>query len=75
MRVNEIIARVDDTELLYLHIGSFGIQDYKYGIINANTYIENHVGDWLVTDICVQKITPNEPVLAITAVNPKAVKI
>lgn len=70
MRVNEIMARVDDTELVYLHLGSFGIKDYKYGIINENRYRENHVGDWLVTDICVQKLNPNEPVLAITAFKP-----
>ena len=70
MRVNEIIARVDDTELVYLHLGSCGIKDYKYGIINDRTYRENHVGDWLVTDICVQKMTPNEPVLAVTACRP-----
>ena len=70
MRVNEIMARVEDTELVYLHLGSFGIKDYKYGIINDLTYRENHVGDWLVTDICIQKITPNEPVLAITAFKP-----
>lgn len=70
MRVNEIMARVDDTELVYLLLGSFGIKDYKYGIINDRTYRDNHVGDWLVTDICVQKITPNEPVLAITAFKP-----
>ena len=68
MRVNEIMARVDGTELVYLHIGSYGIKDYKYYIINDRTYIDNHVGDWLVTDICVQKITPDEHVLAITAV-------
>ena len=70
MRVNEIMARVEDTELVYLHLGSFGIKDYKYGIINDRTYRENHVGDWLVTDICVQKINPDEPVLAITAFKP-----
>lgn len=70
MRVNEVMARVDSTELVYLHLGSYGIKDYKYGIINDSTYIENHVGDWLVTDICVQNIKPNEPVLAITAFKP-----
>ena len=70
MRVNEIMSRVDDTELVYLHLDSYGIKDYKYGIINDRTYREKHVGDWLVTDICVQKITPNEPVLAITAFKP-----
>lgn len=70
MRVNEIMARVDDNELVYLHLGSFEIKDYKYGIINDIVYRDNHVGDWLVTDICVQKITPNEPVLAITAFKP-----
>ena len=70
MRVNEIMARVDGTELVCLHLGNFVIKDYTYGIINDPTYRENHVGDWLVTDICVQKITPNEPVLAITACRP-----
>ena len=70
MRVNEVMARVDDTELVYLHLGSYGIKDYKYGIINDSMYRENRVGDWLVTDICVQKMTPNEPVLAITAFKP-----
>lgn len=70
MRVNEIMARVDGTELVYLHLGSFGINDYKYGIINDSRYRENHVGDWLVTDICVQKLNHNEPVLAITAFKP-----
>lgn len=70
MRVNEVMARVDDTELVYLHLGSFGIKDYKYGIINDSMYRDNHVGGWLVTDICVQKISPNEPVLAITAFKP-----
>ena len=70
MRVNEVMARVDGTELVCLHLGSFVIKDYTYGIINDSTYRENHIGDWLVTDICVQKITPNEPVLAITACRP-----
>mgnify|MGYP003421217433 CR=1 FL=1 len=70
MRVNEILCRVDDTELVSLHLGSFGIIDYKYGIINDSICRDNHVGDWIVTDICIQKITPNEPVLAITAVKP-----
>lgn len=70
MRVNEIMARVDDTEPVYLHLGSYGINDYKYGIINNSIYKENHVCDWLVTDICVQKIKPNSHVLAITACRP-----
>lgn len=69
MRVNEIMARVDDTEPVCLHLGSYGINDYKYGIINNRIYKENHVGDWLVTDICVQKMN-NETVLAITAFKP-----
>lgn len=70
MRVNEIMARVEDTELVYLHLGNYGIKDYKYGIINDSTYRDNHIGDWLVTDICVQKLTPKEPALAITAFKP-----
>lgn len=63
------MARVDDTELVYLHLGSFGIKDYKYGIINDRTYRDNHLGYWLVTDICVQKLN-KESVLAITAFKP-----
>lgn len=70
MRVNEVMSRVEDTELVYLHLGNYVIKDYKYGIINDSTYRDNHIGDWLVTDICVQKITPKEPVLAITAFKP-----
>ena len=42
MRVNEVMARVEDTELVYLHLGSFGIKDYKYGIINDRTYKEEN---------------------------------
>lgn len=64
------MARVDDTERVYLHLGSYGIIDYKDGIINDSRYRDNHIGDWIVTDICVQKITPKEPVLAITAFKP-----
>ena len=70
MRVNEVMARVEDTELVYLRLCSFGIKDYKYVIINDRTYRENHLGDWLVTDICVRKIKPNEHVLTITAFKP-----
>lgn len=40
MRVNEIMARVEDTELVYLHLGSYEINDYKYGIINNSIYIK-----------------------------------
>ena len=71
MKVNEVMARVEDIEVICLHLKYYGIMGYKNEIKRDVRFMNEHIGDWLVTDICVQKITPNEPVLAITAVNPK----
>lgn len=70
MRVNEILARVEDVELIYLHVGNFGIMKYKHEIMKDNVYKQEHYGDFLVTDICVQEVRPNVHVLAITACKP-----
>lgn len=70
MRVNEVMARVEDTEIICLDLQYYGIMGYKNEITSDVRFVNEHIGDWLVTDICVQKITPNEPVLAITACRP-----
>lgn len=67
MRVNEILARVEDIELVYLHVGNFGIMQYKHEIMKDKVYKQEHFGDCLVTDICVQEVRPNVHVLAISA--------
>lgn len=67
MRVNEVMSRVEDTEVICLHLKCYAIMGYKNEIKRDVRFVNEHIGDWLVTDICVQKITPNEPVLAITA--------
>lgn len=64
------MARVEDTEVICLHLQYYGIMGYKNEIKSDVRFVNEHIGDWLVTDICVQKITPNEPVLAITACRP-----
>ena len=69
MRVNEILARVDDKEVVCLHLGGTGIIDYKKGIMKDSRYKGKHVGEWLVTDICVQEMN-KVLVLAITACEP-----
>ena len=70
MRVNEILSRVEDTEVICLHLKYFGIMGYKNEIKNDVRFVNEHIGGWLVTDICVQKMN-KESVLAITAVNSK----
>ena len=69
MRVNEILTRVEDTEVVCLHLGGTDIIDYKNGIMKTSRYKGNHVGDWLVTDISVQELN-KVLVLAITACRP-----
>lgn len=68
MRVNEILARVEDIELIYLHVGNLDIMQYKNVIMKDEVYKEEHLGDCLVTDICVQEVRPNVHVLAISAI-------
>lgn len=68
MRVNEIFSRVEDTEVIYLNLKYYAIMGYKNEIKSDVRFVHEHIGDWLVTDICVQKVN-KESVLAITALN------
>ena len=69
MRVNEVLSRVEDTEIICLHLQYYGIMGYKNEIKSDVRFVNEHIGDWLVTDICVQKMN-KESVLAITAFRP-----
>lgn len=69
MRVNEVFSRVEDTEVIYLHLKYYGIKGYKNEIKRDVRFVNEHIGDWLVTDICVQKLN-KESVLAVTAYRP-----
>ena len=69
MRVNEVMARVEDTEVICLHLQYYGIMGYKNEITSDVRFVNENIGDWLVTDICVQKLN-KESVLAITAFKP-----
>ena len=66
MRVNEILSRVEDTEVIYLNLNYYGIMGYINEIKRDVRFVNEHIGDWLVTDICVQEID-KEHVLAVTA--------
>ena len=69
MRVNEVLSRVEDTEVIYLHLQYYGIMGYINEIKSDVRFVNEHIGDWLVTDICVQKMN-KESVLAVTACRP-----
>lgn len=69
MRVNEVLSRVEDTEVICLHLQYYVIMGYKNEIKSDVRFVNEHIGDWLVTDICVQKMN-KEPVLAVTACRP-----
>lgn len=69
MRVNEVLSRVEDTEIICLHLQYYGIMGYRNEIKSDVRFVNEHIGDWLVTDICVQKMN-KESVLAITALKP-----
>ena len=69
MRVNEVFSRVEDTEVICLHLPYFGIMGYRNEIKRDVRFVNEHIGDWLVTDICVQKMN-KESVLAVTACRP-----
>ena len=69
MRVNEIFSRVEDTEVIYLHLKYYVIMGYKNEIKRDVRFVNEHIGDWLVTDICVQEVN-KESVLAVTACIP-----
>lgn len=66
MRVNEIMSRIEDTEVIYLNLKYFAIMGYKNEIKHDVRFVNEHIGDWLVTDICVKKIN-KVPTLAVTA--------
>lgn len=66
MRVNEIFSRVEDTEVIYLHLKYYVIMGYKNEIERDVRFVNEHIGDWLVTDICVKEVN-KESVLAVTA--------
>lgn len=69
MRVNEVLSRVEDTEVICLNLQYYGIMGYKNEINSDARFVNEHIGDWLVTDICVQKMN-KESVLAVTACRP-----
>lgn len=69
MRVNEVFSRVEDTEVIFLHLKYYGIMGYKNGIKRDVRFVNEHIGDWIVTDICVQEVN-KESVLAVTACRP-----
>lgn len=69
MSVNEVFSRVEDTEIICLHLQCYGIMGYKNEIKRDARFVNEHIGDWLVTDICVQELN-KESVLAITAFRP-----
>lgn len=69
MRVNEVFSRVEDTEVIYLHLKYYVIMGYKNKIKRDVRFVNEHIGDWLVTDICVQKVDKLS-VLAVTACRP-----
>lgn len=66
MRVNEVFSRVEDTEVIYLNLQYYVIMGCKNEIKRDVRFVHEHIGDWLVTDICVQEVN-KESVLAITA--------
>lgn len=69
MRVNEVLSRVEDTEVICLHLQYYNIMGYKNEIKSDVRFVNEHIGDWLVTNICVQKMN-KESVLEVTACRP-----
>lgn len=69
MRVNELLSRIEDIEVICLHLDYYDIMGYKNEIKRDVRFVNEHIGDWLVTDICVQKMN-KESVLAVTACKP-----
>lgn len=66
MRVNEVISRCRTDQKVLIYYDEYHIYGRIYDIIDTQEYRENRIGDWLVTDICVQKIN-KVPTLAVTA--------
>lgn len=53
MRINEVLTRVDEDELIDIRCKSwnFCIQGTKLEITHSETFMDNHFGDMLVTHI------------------------
>lgn len=53
MRINEVLTRVDEDELIDIRCKSwnFCIQGTKWEITHSDTFMDNHYGDMLVTHI------------------------
>lgn len=53
MRINEVLTRVDEDELIDIRCKSwnFCIQGTKWEITHSDTFMDNHFGDMLVTHI------------------------
>lgn len=51
MRINEVLTRVDEDELIDIRCKSwnFCIQGTKWEITHSETFMDNHFGDMLVT--------------------------
>ena len=64
MRVNEVLTRVDEDELIDIRCNSwtFSVQGTKGEIIHSDTYMNNHVGDMIVTHIRINTV-PERPAL------------
>ena len=69
MRVNEVFSRVEDIEVICLNLKYYSIMGYKNEIKRDVRFVNEHIGDWLVTDICVQEVN-KVSVLAVTAFRP-----
>lgn len=69
MTVNEVFSRIEDVEVICLHLNYYGIMGYKNEIKRDVRFVNEHIGDWLVTDLCVQEMN-NVAVLAVTACRP-----
>lgn len=75
MRVNEVLSRIEDTEVICLHLKYYAIMGHKNDIKRDVRFVNEHISDWLVTDICVakessEKGSPKVTVLAVTACRP-----
>lgn len=64
MTVNEVFSRIEDIEVIYLHLNYYGIMGYKNEIKCDCRFVNEHIGDMLV-----MQIGSNENELYIKAVS------
>ena len=64
MRINEVLTRVDEDELIDIRCKSwnFCIQGTKWEITHSETFMDNHFGDMIVTHIRINTV-PERPAL------------